>query len=145
MDGLNLLIRAVDAGLIVRVDGDRLVVTGPVRLAAMARDLLVHKDAVIAACPVGSGVRYATWPEDGRDHYRERLAIADDLGMDTGTGLAAERVARREAMRVAAGVPVSAWPSSRGPGVIDAVLEAFPGAGGLRFMRFLDEPEEVWS
>ncbi len=43
MDALILLRQAVAEGLEVQVEGDRLVVRGPVRLAPLARSLLEHK------------------------------------------------------------------------------------------------------
>ncbi len=49
MDGLILLQEASAAGLTVLADGDRLVIRGPRSADAIARRLLAHKAAVIAA------------------------------------------------------------------------------------------------
>jgi hypothetical protein len=49
MDSLNLLTIAREAGLTVRVDGDKLVVRGPKASAALAREVLEHKAEVMAA------------------------------------------------------------------------------------------------
>jgi hypothetical protein len=74
--------------------------------------------------------------EDAYEVYLERLAIADDLGMDTGPGSHADITARREADRVLSGVPFF-WTRSRGPDAIDITLRAFaPAFGGLKFVRF---------
>lgn len=73
--------------------------------------------------------------------YQERLGVADDLKLDTAIGSPAELVARREAARAAACVPLSAWPESRTPGVLDAALEAFAPLGGLTFGGLTAEPE----
>lgn len=48
MDGMTLLAQARAAGLEVRVDGNRLVVRGPRRHAALAQELLTHKAEVLA-------------------------------------------------------------------------------------------------
>lgn len=73
--------------------------------------------------------------EEAHEVYLERLAVADEQGMDTTPGAPAEVIARREADRVAAGVPF-AWPVSRGPDAIDVTLKAFAPMGGLSFVRF---------
>jgi hypothetical protein len=52
MDGLALLHRAYTAGLQVAVDGERLIIRGPKRLAALAEQLLVHKAAIMDAWEV---------------------------------------------------------------------------------------------
>ena len=49
MDGVALLAEANAAGLTVRADGDRLVVRGPRRCAALAQSLLARKPDVLAA------------------------------------------------------------------------------------------------
>jgi hypothetical protein len=49
MDGLRLLRRARDAGLAVEVEGDKLVIRGPKRAEPVARLLIDHKPAVMAA------------------------------------------------------------------------------------------------
>lgn len=64
----------------------------------------------------------AAWGEDARAHYDERLAIAAE-SFDV-TEAEAERLARREARRVDAGVPLD-WPA----GIVDDALEAFAGFG----------------
>jgi hypothetical protein len=48
MGGLAILERARKAGLDVTAEGGQLVVTGPKRLAAVARDVLANKDAILA-------------------------------------------------------------------------------------------------
>ena len=60
----------------------------------------------------------ASWGRDARVHYEERFAAA---AVKTA---AVERLARREARRVDAGVPLD-WP----PGLVDDALEAFAGLG----------------
>lgn len=76
---------------------------------------------------------------DALDHYFERLAIADDLGLDTSIGTLAETIARREAERVAACLAASVWPCTRDRAVADAVVEAFRGVGGVRYIGHLPE------
>src|SRR5262245_25426526 len=49
MDSLTLLAVARTAGLTVHADGDRLVVRGPARAAAVAQRLLARKPDVLAA------------------------------------------------------------------------------------------------
>ncbi len=49
MEAVSLLREAEDAGLVVRVDGDRLVVRGPKSAGAIAERLLDHKAEVIEA------------------------------------------------------------------------------------------------
>ena len=48
MDGLSLLERARQAGLEVRADGSRLLVTGPKRLEGLAQALLAAKAEILA-------------------------------------------------------------------------------------------------
>ncbi len=49
MDGLALLRTAAAAGLTVHLDGERLVIRGPRSADAIARQLISHKPAVVAA------------------------------------------------------------------------------------------------
>lgn len=136
MDGLSLLLRAVGAGLGVEEDDGKMVVTGPVQSEALARELLAFKDAVLGAVRSGIGLVFASWNEDARHHYIERLGVALDLEMDFSPCSGAEQTARREAARVAAGVPASC-PAPREGDLIDAALSVFAGIGGLRFGGFL--------
>lgn len=81
----------------------------------------------------------AGWAVDALFTYRERLAIAQDQGMDTSRGSVAERIARREARRIAAGIP-GEIPSSRDGDLLDAAIEAFQPLGGLTFLRAEPRP-----
>ena len=63
----------------------------------------------------------ARWGAEARYHYAERLGIGLDLELDKA---AAERVARLEARRVDAGVPLD-WPE----GAVDLALEVFRDFG----------------
>jgi hypothetical protein len=57
MEGWKLLTRARSAGLTVEVQGDELVVRGPMRAADIAKELLRHKAAVMAVLsPVPSSL-----------------------------------------------------------------------------------------
>jgi hypothetical protein len=47
VDGLRLLAAAEEAGLTVSTDGDRLVVRGPRRAEALARELIANKSRVL--------------------------------------------------------------------------------------------------
>ena len=47
MDGVALLRAAEDAGLVVRAEGDRLVISGPSRAERVARDLMARKGEII--------------------------------------------------------------------------------------------------
>ncbi len=49
MDGLSLLADAAAAGLVVTAAGDKLLVRGPRSADALARQLIEHKVAVLAA------------------------------------------------------------------------------------------------
>ncbi len=64
MGGVALLDEARAAGLTVRADGDRLVVRGPRRCAALARSILDHKPDVMAllAFPIHKPRRVALSP-----------------------------------------------------------------------------------
>jgi hypothetical protein len=48
MDGLTLLDRAREAGLTLGLEGDLLVIEGPRRAEAIARELLAHKAEIVA-------------------------------------------------------------------------------------------------
>ncbi|MFN0131533.1 MAG: hypothetical protein ACKVW3_03220 [Phycisphaerales bacterium] len=87
----------------------------------------------------------SSWGQDARYAYLERLGVAEDLCMDVAPGSEAERIAAREAGRVAAGVPL-ARPSSRDGDVLDALLVNSDALGGLRFVRIIDDAEhkQVW-
>ena len=61
MDGLTLLAEARQAGLLVTVSGDKLVVQGPRRLESFARRLLAEKRALIEAL---SAEQEVTWRID---------------------------------------------------------------------------------
>jgi hypothetical protein len=50
------------------------------------------------------------WGDDPAGHYLERMAVGEELGMDPAE---ADKVARREALRVACGLPWSSWPPIR--------------------------------
>ncbi len=76
----------------------------------------------------------------GRFAHRERLAIAEDLGLDTSAGSEAETIALREARRAAAGVPPSLT-ASREPDLIDHALAAFECLGGLTYVQNDDESD----
>lgn len=60
--------------------------------------------------------------------FLERLAIADDLELDTTPGSEAWSVATREARRVAAGIPARLL-TSRGPDLIDEALAVLAPLG----------------
>lgn len=78
------------------------------------------------------------WGSAAVEHYLDRLGVADDLDMDTSPGSSAEAIARREAARLAAGVPCLV-PGSRGGDMVDAAIDAFGNLGGLRFLGILGE------
>jgi hypothetical protein len=140
MDALALIARAADAGLSVDAQDGALVVRGPARLDALAHELLDHKVEVLAHL---TGESAGIWPcPAAREHYLERLAIADDLGLDTGPGSMAQAIALREARRVTAGLP-PAWSGSRGRESIDIIIDAFATAS---FVGFIDSKElaPVW-
>jgi hypothetical protein len=78
MDGLILLDRAQKAGLAVRLDGEKLIIRGPRRAEPVARLLIEHKPAVLAALTpwgasngdISGGSRLPTlW----RDRYAARV------------------------------------------------------------------------
>lgn len=94
-------------------------------------------DAQLTRWPVG-------WGEESIYAYLERLGVAEDLGMDVAPGSPAEQIAAREARRVATGLP-PAWPSSRDGDVLDALLVHSGALGGLRFVRLVDDAEQVWG
>jgi len=79
-----LLAKARDAGLGVVVDGDRLVVRGPLRCEAQAKSLLERKAEVVAylSGPAkrnhGSDPASTEWtPQYWFDHFQERAAIIE--------------------------------------------------------------------
>ena len=49
MGGIDLLVEAQSAGLVVKADGDRLVIEGPKQAAVIAQKLIQHKADVMAA------------------------------------------------------------------------------------------------
>ncbi len=56
MDGLSLLADAAAAGLVVTAAGDKLLIRGPRSADALARRLIEHKVAVLAALPTAKNV-----------------------------------------------------------------------------------------
>jgi hypothetical protein len=64
------------------------------------------------------------WGGDATELYIERLAQADELGLDTAPGSPSEATAAREAHRLAAGLPPAWWPS-RGAHAADIAIEIF--------------------
>lgn len=66
MKGLILLEQARKAGLVVRAEGDHLVVLGRRRKERLARRLLDHKDEVLAALQEESAPSAddGTWPAE---------------------------------------------------------------------------------
>jgi hypothetical protein len=64
VDVVSLLERAAAAGLKVSREGDRLVVRGPKSAESLAKELLRHKPAVIAALGETNGPRLP-WNRDG--------------------------------------------------------------------------------
>jgi hypothetical protein len=76
MDGVAVLTRARAAGLTVVADGDRLAVKGPKSVAAVARQVLAAKAAVLAVLRPASGDGVV-----GRDGIRRPpLAAYHQLG-----------------------------------------------------------------
>jgi hypothetical protein len=142
MGALDLIFRAIEAGLNLTVEGDVLVVTGPGRVEPLAQALLDRKVEVIAAMALDVVNEFRGWSADAREHYLERLGVADDLGLGISVGSLAEQTAAREARRVAAGLPQS-WTDTRGPSVIHAVIRTFEGA---RFVGYIDASKvaPVW-
>ena len=63
MGGIDLLAEAQSAGLVVRADGDRLVIEGPKGAAAVAQKLIQHKAEVMA---VLAATTKATTPQKPR-------------------------------------------------------------------------------
>jgi hypothetical protein len=89
------------------------------------RDLAIYaRDSDAAQSRIEADPERAAWPEDARLTYLERLAIGDELGMDTSPGAEAEQIARGEARQVAAGIPVD-FGSGRNAALIDQLLSAF--------------------
>jgi hypothetical protein len=109
-------------------------------LESLARDLLDHEADVLA---VISSENTAVWScPAAREHYLERLGIADDSGLDAGPGSPAQANALREARRVAAGLPPT-WSGTRGRESIDVIIDAF---GPVSFVGHIDAQElaPVW-
>src|SRR5512136_2848221 len=77
MDGLALLSEATAAGLTVLADGDRLVVRGPRFAEPMARRLLEHKAAVLAALDAELAARFAGWVRRPDVHGRMVWQVPD--------------------------------------------------------------------
>jgi len=89
MGGLTLLAEARAAGLRVTACGDRVRVSGPRRLAALARQVLAHKQEVLAALgksPTPSwpprDSRLAEWLIERRQRWGERANALEDAGLD---------------------------------------------------------------
>jgi hypothetical protein len=96
MDGLTLLERAQEAGLVVRAVGEKLIIRGPRRAESVARLLIEHKPKVLAALgsrrschehvingierPAGWRARYAArsfhWLLDGSRSWQEAERVA---------------------------------------------------------------------
>ncbi len=95
MGGVALLADARAAGLTVRADGDKLVVRGPRRCAALAQSLLDHKPDVMAALAewgdaAAAVAWFASWSPPAEpfvlkpgntvlDPHRWRQSIAADI------------------------------------------------------------------
>jgi hypothetical protein len=67
----------------------------------------------------------ATWSDDARDHFLERLGVADELDQPTDPTSPAWETAAAEARRVQAGIPNELWSNEQG--LIDEALSAFAG------------------
>ncbi len=80
MDGLTLLQQARAAGLTVRAEGGRLCIQGTLRAEALARQLLDHKTAVLAALPAS--------PEKSAPAFAWDQAEAERLLAELREGLA---------------------------------------------------------
>ncbi len=96
MDGVVLLVEANAAGLTVRFAGDRLVIRGPRRCAALAQSILDHKPDVMAALAewgdaAAAVAWFGSWSPPGEpfqlkpgitilDPQRWRQSIAADIG-----------------------------------------------------------------
>jgi hypothetical protein len=82
MDGLMLLHEARAAGLKVKAEGDRLRIQGPRRAEALARRLLDHKAAVLAALALEAPVTVTPddLPPDWHFAWDERAAIMEHNG-----------------------------------------------------------------
>jgi hypothetical protein len=79
MDGLSLLTEALDGGLDVQADGERLVIRGPKQAEPLARRLLARKADVLAAL-MGNVEALDPDPAEfdvdlghGPEHWRERI------------------------------------------------------------------------
>lgn len=132
MDALTLIFCARALGLSVVTDGDRLVVRGPKRAAAVAAALLDRKPEVLAAlAEADRGGRPLDWPEPARRRFTDRVIAAD--GTVAAPGSEEWDCGVREARRVAAGFPPAS--SRPGPTIVDRALEAFASVGGLTLQR----------
>ncbi|CAA9264897.1 MAG: hypothetical protein AVDCRST_MAG77-2862 [uncultured Chloroflexi bacterium] len=75
MDGVTLLERARGAGLTVAADGDKLIVKGPKAAGPVAREVLSHKAAVLAALTPPPNSHYL---QNGECPTDPRPDLADD-------------------------------------------------------------------
>ena len=95
-----------------------------------------------AATPIGTPTpaiidpEVAGWNQDARYVYEERLGVAADLGMDTSTGGEADLIARRDARRAAAELPMTVGATLE-PGLLDGALAAFAPFGGLSCVKHM--------
>lgn len=86
MDGLTLLNEARAVGLIVTVQGGKLVIRGPREADAVAKRLLAHKSEVVAALEMSSlpdpppGIAPEDLPVGWREAWDERVAIMVEDG-----------------------------------------------------------------
>lgn len=135
MDGLSLIRASRAVGLSVAIDGDRLVIKGPKSAGAVAEALIGNKAIVMSALTeaLARGVPL-DWPDDARDHFLERLGVADDLGLTPVPGSDAWAIAVAEANRIAANVPVPEGGLNE-LRLIDHALSAFAPLGGLTLDR----------
>lgn len=86
MDGVALLTEAYAAGLQVHAEGERLIVRGPKRLAALAQQLLSHKAAILEILELFEERAAIMEYDGGLPHAEaERLAWVCVLGGDDTT------------------------------------------------------------
>ena len=111
MDGLTLIREAKAAGLSVAVAGEQLIIRGPRQAEQVARKLIAHKSAVLAAIAVQDDVGAAAEMHDDLPLHDEaeaaelRYAYAERVGIrlfDAG-------YSRREAERLAYGEAIERW------------------------------------
>ncbi|MGE3110103.1 MAG: hypothetical protein AB7G11_13920 [Phycisphaerales bacterium] len=75
MDGLTVVRAAGACGLQVRVEGDRLIVTGPKQFAAVAECLILNKTLIIAALTSAERLRWRlAWSGEVADMFRVQVA-----------------------------------------------------------------------